>query len=148
MRIVSCKYCEFSINKFKKKSLLHPAPELPTLAISLIGAVKCWCYFSKLTNQRVYQGVVYGNIGSITSRCSGKWARTHPSEIAAGRVWFLLLVSANQVAACRISSGNIIAKIIICHQSGKDECGFWASSGDVSNREFKRFTARGTWKAS
>ena len=32
-----------------------------------------------------------------------------------------MLVSANQVAACRFSSGNIIAKIIICHQSGKDE---------------------------
>ena len=31
-------------------------------------------------------------VGSITSRCSGKWARTHPSERAAGRVRFPLLV--------------------------------------------------------
>ena len=45
-------------------------------------------------------------IGSITSRCSGKSARTHPPKGAAGRVRFPLLVSANHVTACRFSSGK------------------------------------------
>ena len=31
-------------------------------------------------------------VGSITRHCSGKWARTHPPERAAGRVRFPLLV--------------------------------------------------------
>ena len=35
MKIVSCKYCEFSIDKLKK-SLPHPVHEIHTLAISLI----------------------------------------------------------------------------------------------------------------
>ena len=47
------------------------------------------------------------NLGSITSHCSGKWARTHLPKGQTGRVRFPLLVSsANHVTACRLSSGK------------------------------------------
>ena len=36
------------------------------------------------------------HLGSIDSRCSAKWARTHPPEGAAGRVRFSLLVHYRQ----------------------------------------------------
>ena len=51
-------------------------------------------------------------IGSISSRCPGKWAHGHPLEPTAGLVSWTLSALANENTARRISSGIIITKLM------------------------------------